>query len=44
MENFTFTQEIGIKHGVVIQINGCLVMIDLVIVDMHGDLIAPIIY
>ena len=43
MANSTFTQAVGIKHGVVSQINDCPVMIDLVIVDMHEDPIAPII-
>ena len=43
MTNSTFTQEVGIKHGVVIQINDCLVMIDLVTVDMPKDLTASII-
>ena len=33
MANSTFTQAVGIKHGVIIQINDCPVMIDLVIVD-----------
>ena len=39
----TFTQAVGIKHGVIVQINDCPVMIDLVIVDMPEDPIAPII-
>lgn len=43
MPNSTFTLAVGIKHGVVIQINDCPVMIDLVIVDMPEDPIAPII-
>ena len=41
--NYTFTQAVGIKHGVVIQINHFHVMIVLVIVDMPEDLITPII-
>ena len=36
MSNSTFTQAIGIKHGVIVQINDCPVMIDLVI-DMPKD-------
>uniref|UniRef100_A0A8R7VAG5 Aspartic peptidase DDI1-type domain-containing protein n=1 Tax=Triticum urartu TaxID=4572 RepID=A0A8R7VAG5_TRIUA len=43
MANSTFTQVAGIKHGVIVQINDCPVMIDLVIVDMPEDPIAPII-
>ena len=43
MGNSTFTQEVGIKHGVIIQINDCLIMIGLVIVDMPEDPVAPII-
>ena len=43
MANSTFTQIVGIKHGVIIQINDCLVMIDLVTVDMPKDLTASII-
>ena len=43
MANSSFTQAVGIKHGVVIQINDCPVMIDLVTVDMPEDPIAPII-
>ena len=43
MANSTFMQAVGIKHGVIIQINDCLVMIDIVIVDMPEDPIAPII-
>jgi hypothetical protein len=43
MANSTFTQVVGIKHGVIIQINDCPVMIDLIIVDMPKDPIAPII-
>ena len=31
MANSTFTQVVGIKHGVIIQINYCPIMIDLVI-------------
>uniref|UniRef100_A0A8R7JZA6 Aspartic peptidase DDI1-type domain-containing protein n=1 Tax=Triticum urartu TaxID=4572 RepID=A0A8R7JZA6_TRIUA len=43
MANSTFTQAVGIKHGVMVKINDCAVMIDLVIVDMPEDPIAPII-
>ena len=43
MANSTFTQAVGIKHGVIIQINDCPIMIDLVIVDMPEDPVAPII-
>ena len=43
MTNSTFTQAIGLKHGVIVQINDCPIMIDLVIVDMPEDPIAPII-
>ena len=43
MTNSTFTRAIGIKHGVIVQINDCPVMIDLVIVDMPEDPVAPII-
>uniref|UniRef100_A0A8R7QMN2 Aspartic peptidase DDI1-type domain-containing protein n=1 Tax=Triticum urartu TaxID=4572 RepID=A0A8R7QMN2_TRIUA len=43
MANSTFTRAVGIKHGVIVPINDCLVMIDLVIVDMPEDPIAPII-
>ena len=43
MANSTFTRAVGIKHGVIVQISDYPVMIDLVIVDMPGDPIAPII-
>jgi hypothetical protein len=43
MTKSTFTQEVGIKDGVIIQINYCPVMIDLVIADMPEVSIAPII-
>ena len=43
MDNSTFTQAVGIKHGVIVQINDCPVMIDLVTVDIPEDLIALII-
>uniref|UniRef100_A0A8R7P0D4 Aspartic peptidase DDI1-type domain-containing protein n=1 Tax=Triticum urartu TaxID=4572 RepID=A0A8R7P0D4_TRIUA len=45
MANSTFTRvAIDIKHGVIVQINGCTAMIDLVTVDMPEDPIAPIIF
>ena len=43
MTNSTFTQALGIKHGVIVQINDCLVMTDLVMVDMPEEPISPII-
>lgn len=43
MDNSIFTQVVGIKHGVIIQINDCHDMIDLIIVDMPEDPIASII-
>ena len=39
----TYKQAVGIKHNIVVQIKGCPTLIDLVVVDMHEDLIAPII-
>jgi hypothetical protein len=43
MANSTFSQAVGIKHGVIVQINDCHVMIDLGIVDMPEYPITPII-
>lgn len=43
MGDSTYTQTVGIKHGVIIQLYGCPATIDLVIVDMPEDHIAPII-
>ena len=43
MSNSSFTQEVGIKHGVIIQTNDFPIMIDLVTIDMPEDPIAPII-
>ena len=43
MSNSTFTHTVGIKHGVIVQINDCPVMIDLVIVDTPEDSSAPVI-
>ena len=39
----TFKQAMGIKENIVVQIKGCPALIDLVIVDMPKDSIAPII-
>ena len=39
----TFKQAVGIKENVVVQIKGCPALIDLIIVDMPEDPIAPII-
>jgi hypothetical protein len=39
----TFKQPVGIKENIVVQIKGCPALIDLVIVDMPEDPIAPII-
>ncbi|MBI0385488.1 retroviral-like aspartic protease, partial [Streptomyces albiflaviniger] len=39
----TFKQVVGIKENIVVQIKGCPTLIDLVIVDMPEDPIAPII-
>ena len=39
----TFKQAVGIKENIVVQIKGCLALIDLVIVDMPEDPVAPII-
>ena len=43
MVNSIFTQPVGINHGVIIQINDCPIIIELVIVDMPEDPIAHII-
>ena len=39
----TFKQVVGIKENVILQIKGCPSLIDLIIVDMPEDPIAPII-
>ena len=43
MADSTFKQAVGVKENIVVQINGCPVLIDLVIVDMPEDPIALII-
>jgi hypothetical protein len=43
MADSTYTQVVGIKHGVIIQVYGCTAIIDLAIVDMPEDHIVPII-
>jgi hypothetical protein len=43
MPNSTYTQAVGIKHSIVVQINGCPALIDLVIVEMPEDPVSPII-
>lgn len=39
----TYKQVVGVKENVIVQINGCPTLIELVIVDMPEDPIAPII-
>jgi hypothetical protein len=39
----TYKQAVGIKDNIVVQIKNCPALIDLVIVDMPEDPIAPII-
>ena len=39
----TYKQAMGIKENIVVQVKDCPALIDLVIVDMPGDPIAPII-
>ena len=43
LDDSTYTQAVGIKENIVVNIKGCPALIDLVIVDMPEDPIAPII-